>query len=345
MPLTESCKADIETALHRFLPNLQIENTEPYLFSDEEGYRKLIAGVTASDGRHVVVKLVHEDDDLAVEQQKIERQSCYSERLRSYGIATPKRYTVDDRYCVLSPLNGDAVCATVEDWCGCEVQSISVPLAYRIGRLLAKIHSISLQDGFRIGTGTLFGAATKNDVNAFNRLISICEDPRIDQEIFAQIQRLYQSKMDALRSVWSRLPVAATQGDISINNLVDTGETLIVFDYNNAGDEVLVSDMVLEGLLTAYEMDLPENTPPEVPQQLFLAFEQGYRFVRPLNGDEQKAAWEIYVLYDSLWFTKIVYSEQSVQKLLEREDTDGVNRKLRAMLSDLLREDDGRFSE
>ena len=150
--------------------------------------------------------------------------------------------------------------------------------------------------------------------------------------------------METLRNVWDVLPRAATQGDVSINNLVDTGRELILFDYNNAGDKVLVSDMVLEGLHTAYEMDLPDDTPLENPQNLFRAFCDGYRSERILTEAEKKTAWDIYVLYDSLWFTKIVYSPGSFESLLKYADIQGANAKLREMLSVLERGDDGRFA-
>ena len=325
-------------ALHRFLPDAEVETLHPYLVADEEGYHKFITGVTLRDGRHVVVKLVREDDGtIEAERDKLECQSAYAEMLRENGIATPRRYRAEGSYCIVLSMAFGKICATAEDWCGNEITTITESLSFRIGALLAKIHTVSVQNGFMIGRGTLFGAAVKNDVNAFDGLCRLAEDEQIDKDVFAAIRALYEQKMCELRTVWEGLPRAATQGDISINNLVDTGDELIVFDFNNAGDETLVSDLVLEGLLTAYEMDLPEGTPPEVPQQLFRAFIRGYRSVRALSDAECAAAWTIYVLYDSLWFTKILYNDDSVQGHLQRGDAEGANRKLKEMLHDLQR--------
>ena len=117
-----------------------------------------------------------------------------------------------------------------------------------------------------------------------------------------------------------------------------------MFDYNNAGDEVLVSDLVMEGLLTAYEMDLPDGVPASYREKLFPSLLKGYLSERPLSEPERGAAWEIYTLYHGLWFSRIVYHNDSLEKLVQRGDYDAANRLLRQMLSDMTQQDDGRFN-
>ena len=141
------------------------------------------------------------------------------------------------------------------------------------------------------------------------------------------------------------MPKAAVQGDISINNLVSGEDGLTVFDYNNAGDEVLISDLVMEGLLTAYEMDLPEGTDPVCREQFFPALLNGYLSVRKLSEEEATAAWLVYTLYHSLWFSRIVYNEDSLEKLVKKEDYASANRLLHQMLADMNEPDDGRFKK
>ena len=63
-------------------------------------------------------------------------------------------------------------------------------------------------------------------------------------------------------------------------------EALLKMDYNNTGDEVLISDLVMEGLLTAYEMELPEGAEPGCREQLFPALLKGYLFHRKLSREE-----------------------------------------------------------
>lgn len=342
--VNERLAAAVGSALARFLPGETVQNIRPYLAYDKPTYLKQITDVSCASGRRFVVKLIHEDGGaLEKERDKIERQSAFSEFLRQNSILTPRRYRADGAYCVLSAYGDRICCATVEDRGGEEIREISAALAHRIGALLARIHTLSLQSNYRIGCGTLFGAAVKNDVNAFDALRKLCGDPRLDAAAFSRIETLYGRRMDAIRSFWDTLPRAATQGDISINNLADTPNGLLVFDYNNAGDEVLVSDLVLEGLLTAYEMDLPNGVQRSERERLFPAFLEGYCTVRKLTDAERRAAWEIYALYDSLWFTKILHNDESLEKLTERGDVERANALLGQMERDLTRKDTGLF--
>ena len=122
-------------------------------------------------------------------------------------------------------------------------------------------------------------------------------------------------------------------------------EALLKMDYNNTGDEVLISDLVMEGLLTAYEMDLPEGTEPGCREQLFPALLKGYLSRRKLNREEADAAWTAYTLYHSLWFSRVLYNENSLEKLVKREDYISANRLLKQMLADMTEADDGRFRQ
>lgn len=120
---------------------------------------------------------------------------------------------------------------------------------------------------------------------------------------------------------------------------------MTVFDYNNAGDEVLISDLVLEGLLTAYEMDLPCGTPTTYREKIFPAFLEGYLSIRHLSEMESTIAWEVYTLYHGLWFTRVVYNDNSLEQLVKNGDYDAANNLLKQMLADMTETEDGRFRE
>ena len=335
----------IDGILRRYGFDERAVEQKPYIhYIGEDGLLKLIFRVTLESGRMLVIKLVLEDEGQEKEQQKIESQSAFSEAMRSEGILTPMRHRAGDVFCTRYEYHGIACSVTVEDWCGEEITQISADTARQIGELMARMHTLSLKKGCHIGCGTLFSAAYWNDVDAYPLFCELCGNERIDQAAAERIMDLHDRKLERLRAIWAELPKAAVQGDISINNLSRSGDDLVVFDYNNAGDEVLVSDMVMEGLLTAYEMDLPEGVEPEYRRLLFPAFWEGYRAVRPLTELERAAAWEIYSIYNSMWFTKIQYDENSLQKLLERGEDDAANRLIARILADMSAEDDGRFA-
>lgn len=334
----------IETILKLYdLPEPIVEQ-KTYMHAMEDGrWMKLIFRVTLAGGRALVIKLVHEDDDFCAEMEKVEKQSRFSEIMRCNGIQTPVRYQTDGRCAARFVYHGKPCIVTVEDWCGEAITEMTTDLAYRLGILMARMHTISLANRCEIGHGTLFSAAWENDVDVFPRFCKIAEDERLEPELVRQIITLRNEKLEYLRAVWETLPKAAVQGDLSINNLVRSDKGLVVFDYNNAGDEVLISDLVMEGLLTAYEMDLPDDAPESCRETIFPALLKGYRSVRSLNEAESKAAWEAYTLYHGLWFTRIVYRDGSLEKLVQSGDYDAANRLLKQMLEDMRKLDDGRF--
>ena len=311
--------------------------------TDRTDYYKLIFSVELNGGGRLIIKLLNEDKDAAEERKKIECQSLFSECMRRNGINTPVRYQADGRYCNEFVFMERTLNATVEDWCGDEITEITEDGARRIGELMARMHCISLENGCEIGCGTLFSAAYWNDVDGFERFSEIAADERLDQNAVSQIRAERGKKLTRLREMWETLPKSAVQGDVSINNLADGEDGLIVFDYNNAGDEVLVSDLVMEGLLTAYEMELPAGVSEIYRERLFPAMLEGYLSVRTLNEAERAAAWEIYTLYHALWFSRIMYNEDSLEKRVARGEYEAANRLLIEMLADITEQDDERF--
>lgn len=312
---------------------------------EENVWVKLIFRVTLKYGKMLVIKILREDeeDDLVTEMRKVENQSCFSELMRSHGIKTPVRYQANGKYCNEFIYHDLPCMVTVEDWGGEEITEINTDIAYQIGELMARMHVLSLEHKCEIGHRTLFSAAYWNDVDCFQEFCDITKNEKLDQHVVAQIKALRDQKLERIRAVWETLPKAAVQGDISINNLVHTEDGLIVFDYNNAGDEVLISDLVMEGLLTAYEMELPDGTPASYREQIFPALLKGYLSVRGFSEAERKTAWEVYTLYHGLWFTRIVYNDVSLDSLVKKGDYEAANRLLKQMLMDMQEADDGRF--
>lgn len=344
-------KAKIEKCVIQSILNLYgldsnfSEQKEYINYYEEYGYKvKFVLSVLLESGQRVVIKIVSKKAEKVLEEsQKIERQSAFSELMRKSGIITPQYYMANEKYCNVYVYNNIPCSVTVEDWCGEEITEINTDLAYKIGELMGRMHTLSLKNKWEIGCGTLFSAAYKNDVSVYEEFCEICENEYLDQGIIEQIKKLHDEKLEAIRAVWDTLPKAAVQGDISINNLVYGEKELTVFDYNNAGDEVLISDLILEGLLTAYEMELPEGKDHRYREQLFQALLDGYLSIRKLSSEEVDVAWTIYTLYHSLWFSRIVYFDNSLEKFVNNKDYTSANHLLRRMISDMNEIDDGRF--
>lgn len=286
-------------------------------YDDKTSEMKAIIKVEFSDRNPLVVKFVRENNH---PYNIIENQSIFSEYLRSQGVLTPKRYMCGKSYCLKYKLNNMFIDVTVEDYLGEEIKTIDFKLAYMIGQLMAKIHKISEKGNCHIGSNTIFNVVGYNEVSGFNSFLELGEGSKIDSVMYQKIKTLYIAKLEKIKLSWIKLPRYATQGDISINNLSFVGENIGIFDYNVAGDETLVGDMVLEGLLTANEMDLSNGLTDKDRTELFKRFFNGYITERPLTDDEKNIFSEIYSASSALWFTKIKYDENSLTKLIERNE-------------------------
>jgi Ser/Thr protein kinase RdoA (MazF antagonist) len=296
---------------------------------DEDSYEmKFIIKVELTDGRLLVVKFIRQEMS---PHNVIEEQSHFSEYLRNRGILTPKRYKSGDSYCIAYPFNGFTLDITVEDYFGEEIKDINNELAYKIGQLMGKNHRLAENDNFHINNRTLFNVVGKNDVSGYDDFLEFGKGGLIAGDIFTQICAVYNTKLNRLKDVWGDLPRYATQGDYSTNNLVYIGDDIGIFDYNNAGDETLISDMVLEGLLTAYENGLTDAD----RLGLFKSFINGYIEQRPLSEKEKAVFSDIYAVAWGMWYSRILYSNNSLEELIKNKEYEKVSELMQKIFHDI----------
>lgn len=303
-----------------------------HYYDEKSVEAKIICKVEFMNRDPLVVKLIKEREHPS---HKIESQSVFSEYIRGQGVLTSKRYASDGKYCVNYDLNSVEVDVTIEDFLGDELKAIDFTLCCKIGQLLGKIHRISEDGQCLIGSSTIFDFLGYNEVSGYTTFCELGEAGKIDTAIYLKITELYSKRIENVRRSWSKLPRFATQGDISINNLTYIGEDLGIFDYNIAGDATLIGDMVLEGLLTANEMDLVDGFTDNDRTELFMHFFEGYLTERPLSDDEKQVLSDIHSISSALWFTKIKYNENSLEKLVERKEYDRVGKVLEEIHSEL----------
>ncbi|MCL1794076.1 MAG: hypothetical protein FWG34_09415 [Oscillospiraceae bacterium] len=286
-------------------------------FDEETSEMKFIVKVELADGRALVIKFIRQELN---PHNIIEEQSRFSEHLRSRGILTPTRYKSGDIYCIAYPFHGFTLDVTIEDYFGAEIKVIDNDLAHKIGQLMGKNHCIAENDNLHINNKTLFNIVGYNEVIGYDDFLRFGHDGLIENNIFNQICSIYEKKLNRLKEAWDSLPKYATQGDYSTNNLTYIGDGLGLFDYNNAGDETLISDMILEGLLTAYENDLADGLTDADRRGLFKSFVNGYINHRTLSEKEKSVFDDIYAISNGLWFTKIRYNDNSLEKLIKHKE-------------------------
>lgn len=277
---------------------------------------KIVAKVEVKHREPLVLKLIREP---AHSHGEIERQCVFAEHLRRNGIATPEHYSASGNYCLERTIDGVRVNVVLEDFAASETEAVDPEVAREAGKLMARIHRLSFRDNFKIGAPSLFNALGQNGasgIESFRELAEhaeasmvksvsyphrFCKKPELCREIIT----IYDRKLASAADVWGRLPCSAVQGDITISNLYNAGDRLGVFDFNNAGDETLIGDMILEGLTMANEAVLAEGLTDADRPGIFRSFLDGYRAICPLTPDERMAACELYPAYSALWHTKV----------------------------------------
>ena len=336
----EKVKIELENLIHVLaLYNItkQVSDFKFFIngYNDKTSEIKVIAKVDFINRSPLVVKFVKENSH---PHNIIEKQSAFSEYLRGQGILTPKRYMSGESYCIKILFDNKDIDVTVEDYIGEEIKTIDYKLAYKIGKLMGKTHSVSEKGNYHLGNSTIFNVVGYNEVSGFNRFVELGEEDKIDSVMYHKIKKIYTAKLDKIKLSWDRLSRYATQGDFSINNLTYIGDELGIFDYNIAGDETLVGDMVLEGLLTANEMVLADGLSDIDRVELFRCFFKGYTDERPLSDYEKNVLGAIYSISSGLWFTKILYNENSLTKLVERNEFNKVTLLLEEIYNTLCKE-------
>ena len=328
---------DIQSVLPFFNIDADVLDIQFFISRVDEAASDMnfIIKVILADERALVVKFIKQ---ARYPHALIEAQSRFSEHLRSHGILTPRRYACGGRYCLAHSVQGVCFDITVEDYLGEAIHAIDHDLAFSIGQLMGKNHGIAERGGLHINHHSLFGIVGYNEVMGYDEFLGFGNEGLIDDEWFRKICVACDKKLNRIKDVWDDLPRYATQGDYAIDNLTDTGDGLGLFDYNNAGDEVLVSDMILEGLYTAREMDLADGLTDADRPGLFAAFANGYLTQRQFSEAEQSVFSDICAMAKGLWFTRILYRDDSLEALLKRQDRAGTSALLQAIYDDVASE-------
>ncbi|WP_346914498.1 hypothetical protein [Clostridium sp.] len=277
-----------------------------------------------------IIKFVCEEEH---PQILIEEQSIFSECLRENGIITAKRLKCDYRHCILYHIYGVELAVTVEEYLGEEITFINHGIVNKIANMMAEMHNISKSNNCHINGNTIWDIFDdKTDImRGYMEFYKFREDKDIDLtaynlDLYNKIIELYNERKERLKVLWDKLPKYATQGDYSINNLTNINGQVGIFDYNISGDEVLVSDMVIEGLFVAKHMELDKELTDKDRELLFQSFIKTYMDYCKLTQNEINAMNDIYAIVLPFWWTRIIYDEEkSLKKLLKDKNVHEVN--------------------
>lgn len=316
------CEQDLAVCFGQYGINKKIKNW--HILADGpdhpvpyEVIRLIIYAELEDETDKYVVKYVREP---VFTTEIIENQCAFSNLLRDNGIRTPFRLKANGHYCTSYTKNGLRMDVTIEEWVGEKPEHMTMDLFEQVGRTLGKSHRVSLEHGPEIGYSLLYDEVTTKDTS-YERIWKTTRHDFISPTDLKQILSLYEKRINIIKKNWTKLPRAAVQGDIySCNNFTVRNGTLVMFDFNLAGDEVLIGDMLLCWFRTIFDENMQEDLKNIRREDLWLRFIQAYQKERPFTEIEKQYLADAYALFGTLYYTKLlVYYVQTGQKLKAAE--------------------------
>ncbi len=203
---------------------------------------------------------------------------------------------------------------------GEEIKRLRLSHIREIGKLLGKQHAISSTTDFRFGTGTSWGMFGGNETDALgdydeNELSYLDFVQNVEgQETFrmelATVKELYQSRRSYLKEVWSSLPAGPVQGDLCPYNLLFQQDKIsAVFDYDIAGDEVLLNECIGVAVFLAWHYDFEGQ---ETPEERYEAYIDAYTLERPLSDHEKEMIPHLFAIIRAFRYDRI---EDGINKI------------------------------
>ena len=253
----------------------------------------------------------------------------------------PERFAdPSGRFCIVEPLTENNCSVTVERGvAGEELKAINAYYMRTLAEMMANMHLVSLQNNCQIRLNTIWNlydlqADLLQGYRLFSRLFAkYFHTARLDWKRWHCIDATYRSKWARLWPLWQNLPRCAVQGDFSTNNvLIDkNGKIASLIDFNIAGSDVLVNDLITQAMFISEIMDLAEGLQDADRFNLFRIFIEEYLRHRPLTEPELAAMNSIYNLASSFFWPVI----EDLEQLLAGGDYQKANEVLEDILQSL----------
>lgn len=264
--------------------------------------RKIIYAELENDEKYVV-KFVREP---VFPTRIIENQSAFSDLLMSHGVNTPRRLKKDGHYCISYEKDNLTMDVYAEEWVGEKLRHFTPELYEKTGGVIGKIHRIAQETKFYIGFSLLYNEITQRDTS-LGRLWRNGDHSLIPDAEYESMLKIYNRRLEIIKKVWTTLPRAAVQGDIySCNNLAVRDGRLVVYDFNLAGDEVLIGDILQCWFRTIFDEKIEKDLSRLSRGDLWSVFIRAYQEERRLTDIEKKYFPDVYAILGTVYYTKLL---------------------------------------
>lgn len=234
----------------------------------------------------------------------VEKQSQFAMLLHSNGIDTAKKYVSQGNYCIQHWINGMRMQITLEEYIGEDISDIDICILKDFGEILGKIHSVSLEHPFVIGK-SFVSEYVRNDKARFSQILAKADPPIPDLPCLHIVGQLHDELVKELSKIWYLLPTGAVHGDLgAFNNLINTVRGIGIIDYNLAGDEAYLGDVLSSYYASIHKYLWKDIFSGSDESSTFLMFWNGYS--KFYSASEMEIAYfpQISALFDGLFYCK-----------------------------------------
>ena len=253
-----------------------------------------------------VIKIL-DKNSVSVAQEEL--QSAFSELLRTHGLylCVPQKYKSNNNvYGTIINFYSHPFYVTVEEYFGKDVKVITPQSTAALGALLAKIHSISMKCNCHLPYGATYHALTEKRVS-MQTIWKNANQFNLHDELFSRITSIHHKQIDRLAQIWKDLPYGAVHGDLGLtSNLMLHRQGFGVIDFNLAGDEIFLSDL----LITWYSSRYNVNTVMMLSTQTLLClkkiFFDSYLENRSFTENEKIHFKEMACILNGIYFNRFV---------------------------------------
>lgn len=262
--------------------------------------------------------------------QLVEKQSEFAMLLYQNGVITAKKRRSRGHYCLEYFWKDTRVRIILEEFLGEDFSNLTKNTFSDFGRILGQIHRISEESGMKIGTSYVSEALCHNKAR-FKSILGKAKPCFPDLEELKTLADIHDGLAENLGKDWNELPKGAVHGDLGLyNNFIDTKEGLGIIDFNLAGDEAYIGDVLSSFFASIHKYSWHEKLQYVDKEKAYMDFLASYCTQRVFKECEKKYFSKISALFDGIFFFKAIiemwnggeYEEalKSIPKAIEHFD-------------------------
>ncbi len=268
--------------------------------------KRLIYQIGTACGRYWVCRLTSEEN---YPPNIIEQQSQFAMLLWHHGILTPKKMKNGKNYCIEIEWDNQSYYATLEEYAGADIEEVNLDTFGILGKLIGQMHAISEKYPIKIDFSSVRDVI-HNGRAKFDRIVKQADLPQTCYDAIRRCAVIHDELINELRMLWNELPYGAVHGDIGIcNNLVHMGSGIGIIDFNLAGTEAFLGDMLVTFYASIYKYSWQGKLAHISRDQAFQYFLKEYLTERSFTTVEKLVYSRATALFDGLFFSKAVVEE------------------------------------